>query len=44
MEDHGEMPIEDFTHILLKSVIYIRWSLVGIFILAATSFYLEYIA
>ena len=43
MNDHGDLPIEDFTHILLKSVIYIRWTLVGMFILQVTDYIMRYL-
>ena len=30
MEDHGELPIEDFTHVLLKSVLAIKMLLIWV--------------
>ena len=32
MEDHGEMPIEDFTHGLFRNIMIIRWLLTVILI------------
>ena len=33
MEDHGEMPIEDFTHGLYRNVQLIKWALFVLIIL-----------
>ena len=30
MEDHGDMPIEDFTHGLYKNIVIIKWAMIAL--------------
>jgi hypothetical protein len=35
MQDHGDLPIEDFTHRLLQTLIEIKWLMVGLLVVGA---------